>query len=104
MGLAIKALSATTSPVHAFEWSLPTQSESGEWIPGEWHAVKGRIKYRRNGLHLARPDQIEWWTKHLRGRKLTAYVVEYDGQTSVGVHGFAARRVRILRPWQGETL
>jgi hypothetical protein len=33
------------------------------------------------------------------------WVVEYRGQVSIGANGFAAREVRLLRPYvKGETL
>lgn len=102
--LALKALTLdAASPVHAFDWSLPTQNADGSWTPGKWASVKGAVEYRKNGLHLAGCDQIAWWQNHLRAHKnLVCWVVEYDGNTSIGCHGFAARRARILRPWNGE--
>lgn len=99
------ALKATTldgsSPVHAHGWSLPTQNADGTWTPGKWSAVKGPVRYRGNGLHICGVDQLAYWYGHLRGRVMTTWVCEYDGQVSIGCHGFAARRVRLLRPWDG---
>lgn len=101
--LALKALTLDgASPVHALDWTLPTQNADGTWTPGAWVSCrKGKVEYRRNGIHLAGCDQIGWWQKHLRGRTLVTWVVEYDGQTSIGCHGFAARRARLVRPWDG---
>ena len=95
---------STTSPVHAHEWDLPTQQADGSWAPGKWSAVKGTIEYRKRGLHVAMPDQIAYWQGHLKGKRMIVWVCEYDGNTSIGMHGFAARRVRLLRPWMGEAL
>ena len=101
--LALKATltGSAQSPVHAHEWSLPTQNADGSWTPGRWSAVKGKIQYRRNGLHVCGVDQLPYWYGHLRGRSMVTWVCEYDGNTSIGPHGFAARRVRLLRPWDG---
>ena len=103
---ALKALTVDgDSPCHAHEWSLPTQTADGTWTPGRWSSVDGVVEYRRNGLHLATVSQIGWWVKHLRGRVLVTWVVEYEGAVSRGAHGFAARRARLVRPWDGvETL
>lgn len=102
--LALKATTpAGASPVHAkTAWDLPTQNADGSWTPGRWTAVKGAVQYRGNGLHICGVDQIAYWTKHLRGKVLVTWVCEYDGNVSIGAHGFAARRVRLLRPWTGE--
>lgn len=102
------ALKATTldgaSPVHAISWDLPTQNADGSWKPGAWSAVKGLVRYRANGLHICAPDQVAYWYGHLRGKKMVTWVCEYDGHTHAGPNGFAARRVRLLRPWNGEAL
>ena len=82
---------STTSPVHAHEWDLPTQQADGSWAPGKWSDV-------------AMPAQIAYWQGHLKGKRMIVWVCEYDGNTSIGMHGFAARRVRLLRPWMGEAL
>jgi hypothetical protein len=99
------ALKATTldgeSPVHAHGWSLPTQAADGSWTPGRWSAVKGLVRYRGNGLHVCSAAQLGYWYGHLRGREMVTWVCEYDGHTHTGKNGFAARRVRLLRPWNG---
>jgi hypothetical protein len=102
-GLAIKALCGTNSPVHSeTEWTLPTENADGTFTPGAWVRCRpGKVEYRKNGIHVAGCDQIAWWTTHLRGKKMTAYICEYRGQVSIGPHGFAAREVRLLRPWDG---
>lgn len=102
--LALKGITGTTSPVHAHEWSLPTQGADGAWKPGRWSRIGGTIEYRRNGLHVCGPEQIGYWRGHLRGREMTVWVCEYRGRTDAGLHGFAAREVRLLRPWMGEDL
>ena len=53
--LALKATltGSAQSPVHAHEWSLPTQNSDGSWTPGRWSAVKGKIQYRRNEIGRA---------------------------------------------------
>ena len=102
------ALKATTldggSPVHAHGWDLPTQGVDGTWTAGKWSRVAGLVRYRGNGLHICQVDQLAYWYGHLRGRKMVTWVCEYTGHTDIGAHGFAARRVRLLRPWTGETL
>ena len=106
-GTAIKALTGTTSPVHSgTEWSLPTENADGTYTPGAWvSARKGeKVQYRKNGIHVAGCDQIAWWQGHLKGKKMQAYVCEYRGAVSIGPHGFAAREVRLLRPWRGEEI
>ena len=103
-GLALKALVGTTSPVHSgTEWTLPTQQADGSWLPGAWvSARKGqKVQYRKNGIHVAGCDQIPYWTGHLRGKTMQTYVCEYRGAVSIGAHGWAAREVRLLRPWDG---
>lgn len=102
-GTAIKALTlAGSSPVHAFEWTLPTQQADGSWTPGKWHRAEGEIGYRKGGFHVCPPSQLAYWTHHARGQQLRAYVVEYRGETSQGLHGLAARECRIVRPYAGE--
>jgi hypothetical protein len=32
---------------------------------------------------------------------MQVYVCEFRGAVSIGPHGFAAREVRLLRPWDG---
>lgn len=104
-GLAIKALVGTTSPVHAHEWSLPTSNADGSWKPGAWSkAPAGKIQYRGNGLHVCGTDQLAYWQGHIKGKKMQVYVCEYRGGVDQGMHGFAAREVRLLRPWMGETI
>ncbi len=103
-GFALKGLTGNTSPVHSgTAWSLPTQNADGSWKPGAWvSARKGqKIEYRKNGIHVAGCDQIAWWANHLKGRTMDLYVCEYRGAVSIGPHGFAAREVRLLRPWDG---
>ena len=87
--------------MHAFGWDLPTQLADGSWKPGKWSAVKGLVRYRGNGLHVCGVDQVGYWYGHLKSRPMTTWVCEYDGHVSIGPHGFAARRVRLLRPWDG---
>lgn len=105
--LALKALTlAASSPIHGdLAWSLPTQGADGSWTPGAWQAVKGAVEYRANGLHVCGCDQVAYWKQLVRrvrpGLRTKVWVVEYDGRTSIGAHGFAARRVRLVRPWDG---
>lgn len=101
--LALKATITGTaqSPVHAHKWSLPTQNADGTWTPGKWSHIKGAVQYRKNGFHVAGCDQIAYWQNHIRGKSMVVWVCEYDGNVSIGPHGFAARRVRLLRPWDG---
>lgn len=99
---AIKAtLLDAQSPVHAHAWDLPKQNADGSWTPGRWSAVKGLVRYRANGLHVCAVEQLAYWQSHLRGREMVAWVCEYDGHVSRGKNGVAARRVRLLRPWDG---
>jgi hypothetical protein len=99
------ALKGTTpdgdSPVHGCTWVLPTLQADGSWKPGAWNRVAGKIEYRRRGIHVCGPDQIGYWRGHLRGKTMVVWVCEYRGQTHVGLHGWAAREVRLLRPWDG---
>jgi hypothetical protein len=106
-GLALKALTGTTSPVHsAQEWSLPTQNADGTWTPGAWvSARKGeKVQYRRNGIHVCGVDQLPYWQGHIRGKTMQVWICEISGSVSVGPHGLAARKVRLLRPWRGEEI
>ena len=55
------------------------------------------------------PSQLPYWANLIRrvrpGLRTRVWVVEYRGQTSIGANGFAAREVRLLRPYvKGETL
>ena len=72
-GTAIKALRGTTSPVHGFEWSLPTQAADGSWIPGRWAAVKGKVQYRANGLHVCSDLELPYWVGHIKASDLTVW-------------------------------
>lgn len=100
--LALKATTlAGASPVHPVGWDLPQKNFDGSWTPGRWQSVKGLVRYRANGLHVCGVDQLGYWQTHLKGKTLVVWVCEYDGHTSIGPHGFAARRVRLLRPWDG---
>lgn len=104
--MALKALtSSNRSPIHGdVEWSLPTQNADGSWTPGAWQSVKGPVTYRQNGLHVCGCDQVRYWRglcKRLGKGRLRVWIVECEGQTSIGAHGFAARRVRLVRPWDG---
>lgn len=103
-GIALKGLTGNTSPVHsATEWSLPTEQADGSWKPGAWVAARAgqKIEYRRNGIHVCGCDQLPYWRGHLKGREMDVYVCEFRGAVSIGPHGFAAREVRLLRPWDG---
>jgi hypothetical protein len=100
---AIKALIRAHSPVHAMEWTMPTQTPAGRWIPGPWHRVSGQIRYRQNGLHVCGTDDLAFWRNHLRGKRMSVWICEYRGQISMGAHGWAAREVRLLRPWDGKS-
>jgi hypothetical protein len=110
--LAIKA--TTTSgyaPIHGdVQYSLPTQGEDGEWTPGAWHRVgAGEVAYRAHGVHVCQPSQYGYWAQLLRrvrpGLRCRVWVVEYRGQVSIGANGFAAREVRLVRPYvRGEVL
>jgi hypothetical protein len=102
--LALKATVGEDSPVHGCSWVLPTKLDDGTWKPGAWNRVAGVIEYRRRGLHVCGPEQVTFWKNHLKGRKMKVWVCEYRGQVSVGLHGWAAREVRLLRPWRGEAL
>lgn len=108
------ALKATTAngfaPIHGdTEYPLPTQAADGTWTPGAWVEVSGPVEYRANGIHCAMPSQLGYWQALVRrirpGMRTRVWVVEYSGQVSLGAHGFAARRVRLVRPWRkGEAL
>lgn len=103
--LALKALTiAGRSPIHGdVSWSFPTRNADGTWEPGAWQTVAGEIEYRANGLHVCGCDQVAYWKQLVRrvrpGVRTQVWVVEYAGQVSIGAHGFAARRVRLVRPW-----
>lgn len=99
---AIKALADAKSPVHSFVWDLPVQMPDGSWKPGAWHRQAGEIEYRKRGLHVCSSRQVPFWTKHLRRHRLTAWVVEVGGPMDRGPNGWAVRRARLVRPWQGE--
>ena len=104
--LALKALSSgNRSPIHGdVVWDLPTQRANGSWEPGAWQSVKGPIEYRANGLHVCGSLQVKYWRglcKRLGKGRMRVWVVECEGQTAIGAHGFAARRVRLVRPWDG---
>lgn len=108
-----RAIKATTvdgrSPSHTgTQWSLPQLQADGSWKPGRWvEARKGeRVQYRANGLHLCQPGkQLDYWAGHFAGKTLVAWVVEYDGAVSQGLHGIAVRRARLVRPYiKGEAL
>lgn len=103
-GTAIKAtLADGSSPVHALAWDLPTANADGTWTPGAWQRVgPGPVRYRGHGIHVCGSAEVAYWTRHLRGRRLVAWVCEYQGQVARGPHGLAARAVRLLRPWTGE--
>ena len=100
--LALKALTLSgRSPLHGdLQWSLPVDG-----APGAWAAVKGAVEYRKSGLHVCGCDQVAYWKQLVRrlrpGLRVRVYVVEYDGQTAIGAHGFAVRRARVLRAWDG---
>ena len=108
------ALKATTingvSPIHgSTEYPLPVENADGTWTPGAWVAVKGEVEYRANGIHCCMPEQLPYWSQLVRrirpGMRTRTGVVEYAGDVDLGAHGFAARRVRLVRPWRkGETL
>ena len=104
---ALKALTISgRSPIHGdTQWDLPTQGADGSWTPGAWQSVKGTIEYRANGLHVCGCDQVAYWRalcSRVRPRVRTrVWIVECEGQTAIGAHGFAARRVRLVRPWDG---
>ena len=102
-GLAIKALCGTNSPVHSeTEWTLPTENADGTWTAGAWsRCPAGKVQYRKNGLHVCGVDQLPYWQGHLKGRTMQTFVCEFRGGVSIGPHGFAAREVRLLRPWDG---
>jgi hypothetical protein len=105
--LALKALTTSgRSPLHGdLAWDLPVREADGSWTPGAWQRVSGRIEYRANGLHVCGCDQLKYWRAlcaRLRpGMRTRVWVVEVEGQVSIGAHGFAARRVRLVRPWDG---
>ena len=97
--LALKALTLTgRSPLHGdTQWDLPTKGADGRWIPGAWQSVKGAVEYRANGLHVCGSLQIRYWRglcKRLGKGRMRVWVVECEGQTAIGAHGFAARRGR----------
>jgi len=105
--MALKALTISgKSPIHGdTQWDLPTQGADGAWTPGAWQRVAGPIAYRANGLHVCGCDQVKFWRALCRrirpGVRTRVWIVECEGQTSIGAHGFAARRVRLVRPWDG---
>jgi len=74
------------------DYSLPTQSEDGEWTPGDWHEVDGEIRVCTNGLHITN-DPAAWWHPGAE-----AYGVEYEGDTDArGDDKIAVRRLRLTR-------
>ena len=99
--LALKGVTRDgDSPVHGCSWVLPTLREDGSYKPGSWNRVPGTIEYRRRGLHVCAPEQISYWKGHVKA-SIDVYVCEYRGATDAGLHGWAAREVRLLRPWDG---
>ncbi len=110
--LALKATTSTGyAPIHGdTRYSLPTRNADGSWTAGEWHRVEvGSVEYRSHGIHCAMPSQLPYWAQLIRrvrpGLRTRVWVIEYRGQTSIGANGFAAREVRLLRPYvKGETL
>lgn len=110
--LALKATTSTGyAPIHGdTRYDLPTRNADGSWTAGEWHRVEvGSVEYRSHGIHCAMPSQLPYWSNLIRrvrpGLRVRVWVVEYRGQVSIGANGFAAREVRLLRPYvKGETL
>ena len=110
--LALKATTSTGyAPIHGdTRYDLPTRNADGSWTAGEWHRVEvGSVEYRSHGIHCAMPSQLPYWSQLIRrvrpGLRTRVWVVEYRGQVSIGANGFAAREVRLLRPYvKGETL
>ena len=110
--LALKATTSTGyAPIHGdTRYALPTRNDDGSWTAGEWHRVEaGAVEYRAHGIHCAMPSQLPYWSQLIRrvrpGLRTRVWVVEYRGQVSIGANGFAAREVRLVRPYvRGETL
>ena len=109
---AIKATTTTGyAPIHGdTRYDLPTRNDDGSWTPGAWHRVEvGAVEYRARGVHVCQPSQLRYWAELIRrvrpGLRTRVWVVEYRGQVSIGANGFAAREVRLVRPYvKGETL
>ena len=66
-------------------WSLPVRLPSGEWRPGEWQEIAGRLALCATGLHLT-TQPIEWY---LDGASV--YLAEYDGE----IDGDPARDTKV---------
>ncbi len=87
-----------------FEWSLPTRSEDGSWIPGEWHELKGPLRKPSNAFH-ATDTLARWWMPGCTG-----YVIEFDGETENDFdepftdHKVWGLKARLARPMTSEEL
>jgi hypothetical protein len=100
---AYKVLGPNGESIHggSLSWSLPTVNEAGEWTPGEWHEVKGKVRCCSNGLHLTTAP-VMWWRLDAR-----VFLVEHEGDADTDGSAddkFAVRRARLIREeldWAG---
>ena len=72
-------------------WSLPTQDESGNWTPGNWHEVQGKVIVGENGLHLT-SKPVKWmkWGAEI-------FIAEGAGESvESGDDKIAYQRARLL--------
>jgi len=79
-----------------FTYSLPTETSPRQWTPGKWHGIpkKSKLKICSVGFHITMNPAV-WWK-----RNATAYVAEYEGETTQPQEKtkIAVRKIRLLRP------
>jgi len=86
-----KVIAADGSPVHGGRgtWSLPTDTE-----PGEWWEVEGDIVPCHSGLHITDLENLDTWAQQ-QGDHLI-YRAEVEGDVIDHGNKFVARKMRLL--------
>jgi hypothetical protein len=74
-----------------WQWSLPTQDESGKWIPGEWTPSESPVLHS-SGWHLTK-EPFVWYKKGC-----VVYAVEWDGDSVGEKDKICVTRCRLLHP------
>lgn len=81
-------------------WSVPTQDESGEWQPGDWHEVEGELQLCKRGLHLTW-DPAQWYAQ---GRDVYECEAERLGEETDDAAKIVVGRARLTRRLSDEEL
>lgn len=98
-----KVLVAGNSPQETkFKWSLPTKLADGNWVPGEWHEIKGELGMCHNGLHLTAFPHY-WHDQYFNKANedlLEVWIAEYEGEVTGDMmdNKVCVRKARLVKP------